>query len=286
MVETRPAERRGDPSVAVLLTWFLPGAGHMYLGRVGAGLLSFVVVEGLYALGWFLGDGRTFEYLDPELRGPMSTLLTPEAGNLGAMLFHLKSSAFGSAEAVPFPPLIVLASFLSALSGILNLFVAAHAHLDARAGARSSCSAPHPVRLLAASWFFPGLGHWLQGRRLRAGLVCGVLLALFALGTWLAAGTNLSRERHFYYWSGQFLLGAPALLTEILAGHPRVTRELPWVDVGLLYACMAGLLNVLAMLDVWGVAEQRWLLPTTPAAAPGPDPAPPDSSQPSREVPT
>jgi hypothetical protein len=268
MVETRPAERRGDPSLAVLLTWFLPGAGHMYLGRIVAGLVCFALVEGLYALGWVLSQGRTFEYLDPELRGPLSTLLTPEAGNLGAMLFHLKSTGFGSAEATPFPRLMVLASFLSALSGILNLFVAAHAHLDARAGAPPSPSGPHPVRLLAVTWLCPGMGHWLQGRRLRAAIVFGILLGLFVLGTWLAAGTNLSRERHFYYWSGQFLLGGPALLFEALSGHPRVEGELPWVDVGLLYACMAGLLNVLAMLDVWGVAEQRWLLPGPEAPQP------------------
>lgn len=285
MVETNPAERRGDPTVAVLLTWFLPGAGHMYIGRVAAGLLSFAVVEGLYALGWFLGNGRTFEFLDPELRGPVSTLLTPEAGNLGAMLFHLKASGFGSAEAVPFPSAIVLASFLSSLSGILNLFVASHAHLEARAGSRTPNSAPHPVGLLAAAWLFPGLGHWLQGRRLRAGLVCAVLLGLFAIGTWLAAGSNLSRERHFYYWSGQFLLGGPAILAEVFAGHARVTGELPWVDVGLLYACMAGLLNVLAMLDVWGVAEQRWLTPATHAAAEA-GAAPSGQGRPSQEVPT
>src|SRR5262245_32152714 len=156
----------------------------MYLGRVGLGLLLFLAVEGLYVLGWVLGHGRTFEYLDPELRGPLATLLAPEAGNLGAMLFHLKSSAFGSDEALPFPKWMVFASFASALSGILNLFVAAHAHLDAREGGRTS-SSPHPVRLLAAAWLFPGLGHWLQGRRLRAVLVCGILLGLFALGTWL-----------------------------------------------------------------------------------------------------
>lgn len=280
MVETRPAERRGDPNVAVLLTWFLPGAGHMYLGRVGLGLLLFLLVEGLYVLGWVLGDGRTFEYLDPELRGPLATLLAPEAGNLCAMLFHLKSSGWGSEEALPFPRWMVLASFASALSGILNLFVAAHAHLEAR-GERGTTGSPHPVRLLAAAWLFPGLGHWLQGRRLRAAIVAGILLGLFALGTGLAAGTNLSRERHFYYWSGQFLLGGPALLLELLAGDARVTRELPWVDVGLLYACMAGLLNVLAMLDVWGVAEERWL-GAPPASSL--DPAPQGSSVSSSEV--
>src|SRR5262245_28083847 len=98
MVETRPAQRRGDASVAVLLTWFLPGAGHLYLGRPGLAALIFVVVEGLYALGWFLCSGRGFEYLDPELQGPLATLLTPEAGNLGAMLLHLKVSSFGLTE--------------------------------------------------------------------------------------------------------------------------------------------------------------------------------------------
>jgi len=282
MVETRTAERRGDPNVAALLTWFLPGAGHLYVGRGGLGLLAFCALEGLYLLGWFLSDGRTFEYLDPELRGPLATLLTPEAGNLGAMLFHLKSSGFGSAEAVPFPRWMVLASFCSALSGILNLFVAAHAHLEARAGQPLSPAGPHPVRMLAAAWLFPGLGHWLQGRRLRAAIVCVVLLGLFVLGTWLAAGTNLSRERHFYYWSGQFLLGGPALLLEELAGNPRVTGELSWVDVGLLYACMAGLLNVLTMLDVWGVAERRWLAPPRGSL---PDPALASPSPTSSEVP-
>ncbi len=278
MLQMSPSERRGDPNVAVLLTWFLPGAGHLYLGRTALGLAAFALVEGLYALGWFLSDGRTFEYLDPELRGPLATLLTPEAGNLGAMLLHLKSSGFGLSEAMPFPSGIAFGSFLTALSGMCNLFVAAHAHLHARVGQRPSVASPHPVQVLACAWLFPGLGHWLQGRRLRGTIVFALLFGLFASGTWLADGTNLSRERHFYYWSGQFLLGGPAFVFERLFGYRRVTGELPWVDVGLLYACMAGLLNVLAMLDVCGVAEQRWL-------APGEKEKPPAEGAPaSREV--
>jgi len=121
----------------------------------------------------------------------------------------------------------------------------------------------------------PGLGHWMQGRKLRGWIVFALLFGLFACGTWLADGTNLSRERHFYYWSGQFLLGGPALFLESIAGRASVTRELPLADVGLLYACMAGLLNVLAMLDVWGVAEERWMQPAArdtvgAGATPGP----------------
>jgi uncharacterized protein DUF6677 len=273
MVESRPSgpsEQRGDPNVAVLLTWFLPGAGHLYLGRTGLALLAFLLVEGLYVLGWFLTDGRTFEYLDPELRGPLATLLTPEAGNLGAMLAHLKLSGFGALEPLPFPRWMVLGSALSGVSGLVNLCFAAHANVEARATPTSSRQGPHPVAFLAAAWLLPGLGHWLQGRRLRAVIVFGLLVGLLALGTALADGSNLSRERHFYYWAGQFMIGGPALLFEALSGHRLVAGEIRWVDVGLLYACMAGLLDLLALLDVFGVAEKRWL-------APVPEPTPRES---------
>ena len=264
--------------MAVLLTWFLPGSGHVYLGRTGVGLVAFLLVEALYALGWFLADGRTFEFLDPELQGPLATILTPEAGNLGAMLLHLRSSGFGLMEPLPFPDGIVIGSTLSALSGLLNLFVAVHAHLEARTEpsvAAKQGGERHPVLLLFCAWLVPGLGHWLQGRRLRAALVFALLVGLFLAGTWMCAGTNLSRERHFYYWSGQFLVGSPAILAEALAGHPRVTGDLPLADVGLLYACMAGLLNLLALLDVHGVAERRWRESASalPVAAAGEVPA-------------
>ncbi len=279
MVPTSQSERRGDPNVAVLLTWFLPGAGHLYLGRTGLGLLLLVLLEGLYVLGWLLSDGRTFEYLDPELRGPLATLLTPEAGNLGAMLLHLKTSGFGALEPLPFPRWMVLGGFLTSSSGMLNVFVAAHAHLAGRSGRVAPGAGRHPVFALMGAWLLPGLGHWMQGRRLRGLIVFALLFGLFVAGTGLAAGTNLSRERHFYYWSGQFLLGSPAFLLEGLWGRARVTGELRWVDVGLLYACMAGLLNVLAMLDVCGVAEKRW---REPEATPQPSAGGPVSP----EVPT
>ena len=75
----------------------------------------------------------------------------------------------------------------------------------------------------------------------------------------MAELSNLSRERHFYYWSGQFLLGLPSIALEFASGRPRVTGPIPHADVGLLFSCVAGLLNVLAMLDVYGVAEARLL---------------------------
>lgn len=276
MVETRKNESRGDPNVAILLSWFLPGAGHVYLGRAGLGLVLFALLEGLYALGWWLADGRVFEFLDPELRGPMATLLTPEAGNLGAMIWHLRTSGFGLDEVLPFPRWIALGGLLTSLSGLANLLVCAHAQLLARTKPTSALEGRPPVLLLGAGLLFPGAGHWLQGRKRRAVILAILLMGLFLGGTLLAEGSNLSRERHFYYWSGQFLLGLPAILAEIASGRPPVTGEIRFVDVGLLYACMAGLLNVLVLLDLQGVSEARWLAPRrwTP---PAPVPVPPDA---------
>jgi len=253
--------------VAALLTWFLPGAGHLYLGRVKTAAVLFVLIEGLFFLGLTLSEGRTFGFLDPELRGPFATILTPEVGNLGGLLNQMRLHGFGGAEASPWPDAIRLGSLLAALSGILNLMAMAHAHLEARTPPDASRQGRHPAVLVFMAWLVPGLGHLLQGRRRRAAIVFVLLVGLFVLGTWLAEGTNLSRGRHFYYWSGQFLVGLPSIAFEHLGLDRAVSSVIPQRDIGLLYGCCAGLLNVLAMLDVFGVAEKRWLARDTDSSA-------------------
>jgi len=253
---TRP---RGEPLVAVLLTLFIPGAGHLYMGRIATALIAFVVVEGLYALGFFLSEGQVFAFLDPELRGPFAVILSPEAANLGALLWHQREAGFGPPQPMPWPEWIMTGSALTALSGIANIWVMVQAHLDARLGSLEKSRGPSPTVQVAAAWAVPGLGHLLQGRVLRALIVFALLVGLFAAGTLMADFSNLSRERHFYDWSGQFLLGLPAMAVEFLSGRPRVTGPIAHADVGLLFACLAGLLNVLAMLDVYRHAEGRLL---------------------------
>lgn len=252
-------ERRAglNPTFAVLLTWFLPGAGHLYLGRIGIALLGFAIVGGLYFLGVHFSNGMTFEYLDPELRSMVAPLLAPEVGNLGGFLWQFRRFGFGPGIPRLWPEAMVLGSYLCAVSGILNTCLMMHAHVAARATSAQASVAHRPALNAGLTWLVPGLGQWRQGRKRRAIAWFLALVGLFVLGTILAEGSNLSRERHFYYWSGQFLIGAPAMIAEALFGGMRVRGDIPYVDCGLVFGCVAGLLNVLAMIDAFAWSEAR-----------------------------
>jgi TM2 domain-containing membrane protein YozV len=251
----KPARPRANPDLAAILTWFLPGAGHLYLGKPLFGAIAFVVVEGLYFLGLRLSDGRLFEYLDPELQGPFAGALAPEAGNLGALVWQMRSYGFGQGLPRPWPEHIHLGTWLTAISGILNACLMIRAHADARSDRRTASKGLTPDVLVFAGWLVPGLGHILQRRYRRGIAVFAILVGMLVLGTLLADGSNLDRERHFYYWAGQFLVGAPAMLLEAIHRHAPVTGEIPYVDAGLVMVCLSGLLNVLALLDVQGQAK-------------------------------
>lgn len=252
--QPRPASR-SSANTAAALTWLLPGAGHLYLGSGGLALLVFAVVQGLYFAGLKLSAGMSFEFLDAELRTAVAPLLSPESGNLGGILWQMKNHGFGPGQMRPWPEHIVLGSSMCAASGVLNALAMAHAHTLARVANATDANKPLLPALL--TWICPGLGHIAQGRVLRGAIVFVLLVGTFVLGSVLAEGSNLSRERHFYYWAGQFLIGGPALLAEALFGAMTVSREIPYVEAGLVFGCVAGLLNVLAMIDVYGYGEAK-----------------------------
>src|SRR5436190_15182948 len=111
---------RGDSTVAAVLTWLLPGAGHLYLGMPVFGLVAFLVVQGLYFVGLRLSGGMLFEYLEPDLHSPFAGALTPEIGNLGALIYQMKSYGYGVGFMRPWPDAMWLGCWLTACSGILN----------------------------------------------------------------------------------------------------------------------------------------------------------------------
>jgi hypothetical protein len=254
-----PARPAGEPTVAALLTWFLPGGGHLYLGRTTFGLLAFLVVEGLYLVGLKLSDGMGFEFLHDELRGAFAPFLAPEAGNLGALLYQKQAYDFGPGFPRPFPSTVAVGSMLTAMSGMLNVALMCHAHFEARLPRGEAAGKRSPALAVLLTWLLPGLGHLWQGRRLRGLLVMLMLVGLVAFGTLLAEGSNLSRERHYFYWGGQFLAGLPALLPELLAGGKQLAKHVAYGEAGLVIASVAGMLNVLAMIDVFAWGEEHEL---------------------------
>lgn len=252
-----PGNKRGEPNIAVVLTALVPGAGHVYVGSALVGLIVFAIVEGLYFVGLKLSHGMVLQFLDPELRIAVAPALMPEVGNAGALLWQLRTTGFGGTLPQLWPDFIRIGSMLTAASGILNAVAMVHVHMLARTGSlKASMKAALDVLL---GWLVPGLGHVAQGRKLRGAIVFVLLVGLFALGTALAEGSNLSRERHFFYWGGQFIVGLPAILGELVWGNVRVDHDIAYVDAGLVFGCVAGLLNVLALIDAYGYREAKLL---------------------------
>jgi len=48
----------GQPWLAALLAWLVPGLGHLYQGRTGKGLLFLVCILGTFLYGLYLGGGK------------------------------------------------------------------------------------------------------------------------------------------------------------------------------------------------------------------------------------
>ncbi|QDU77837.1 hypothetical protein Pan97_49160 [Bremerella volcania] len=47
-----------NPTTAIFLAWLIPGAGHLYQGRRGKGILFLVCILSIYFLGLSMGGGR------------------------------------------------------------------------------------------------------------------------------------------------------------------------------------------------------------------------------------
>lgn len=122
----------------------------------------------------------------------------------------------------------------------------------------------NPLAALAA-WLVPGLGHMLIGERRRGTILMSTILALWLAGTLIGGISVFDRVQHQFWYLGQMLI-APSIVLEITHNH--VLREGPGIDPdprtdpvfqpsygrvneqGVLYTALAGLLNLLAIIDV------------------------------------
>lgn len=118
-------------------------------------------------------------------------------------------------------------------------------------------------------WLVPGAGHLYLGRRRKA-----LLLFVFIMGTFLA-GQALARFRCVFYrttpmlksrlwFYGQAGVGLPTAIFSLL-NEPKTEgdeadmrfRYRPGFEIGTLWTTVAGLLNLLAVVDVYDIYYRR-----------------------------
>ncbi|MBI4565050.1 MAG: hypothetical protein HY716_10200 [Planctomycetes bacterium] len=111
-----------------------------------------------------------------------------------------------------------------------------------------------------AAWFVPGAGHLILGRWVKALALFGLLAATYGTGLWLCGWRHVSFEDNPFYYIGQFGSGVTMFLGQLLGdpkAYPREDMPPSWFDNGMLYMCVAGLLNVVIMMSVFDAARGR-----------------------------
>jgi hypothetical protein len=107
----------------------------------------------------------------------------------------------------------------------------------------------------------PGAGHLYLGRRFVGLLYLGALLALFGLGLAMHAGLSphwsfFEDPLAFIVSAGQLAIGLPYYVARSL-GYGSGSVTAPTYEYGLTFTAVAGLLNVLVVLDAYDIAVGR-----------------------------
>lgn len=115
----------------------------------------------------------------------------------------------------------------------------------------------------------PGLGHYMIGERRRGSILAATILILWTAGLLIGGVTVIDHRENMPWFLGQMLLAPSVLIDQVhqhvlkrgpvppsppLPGEPRTYLYEPSFgkvyEQGVLYTALAGLLNLLAIIDV------------------------------------
>ncbi len=128
-------------------------------------------------------------------------------------------------------------------------------------GAASAARDPsRDVAAVLLAWVWPGLGHLFLGRRGKGLVLMGAIVVLFVLGVSMNSGlqlhVGLDDPLAVLFSLAQMGIGAPYVLARLIGyGDGLVTS--PSFEYGNTFTAVAGLLNVLVMLDALDTARGR-----------------------------
>lgn len=120
-------------------------------------------------------------------------------------------------------------------------------------------SAPHAAAVCAAAWAVPGAGHLLLGRTSKGAVFLVTLQLMFLAGLWLDGqifAFDLAQPLVLLEAFADIGLGVPYLVTAALgAGNGDVVAVT--YEYGNTFILVAGLLNMLVVLDAFDIAQGR-----------------------------
>lgn len=112
---------------------------------------------------------------------------------------------------------------------------------------------------LVAAWLVPGLGHLLLGRRARAALFAGLVVAAVVIGVqldgklcWFTAGEPLTNLCTLATMG----MGVPFFVLHYQLGYTGQVLARGY-EYGFAFLLTAGLMNLLLVIDVWDIARGR-----------------------------
>jgi len=126
---------------------------------------------------------------------------------------------------------------------------------------------PRAVTAALLAWVWPGLGHLFLGRRTKGLILMGCLLALFVLGVGmdsrLQIHLGLEDPLALLFSLAQMGAGAPYVLARLL-GYEAGQVTSPSYEYGNTFTAVAGLLNILVLIDALDTARGLKDLPPGP----------------------
>lgn len=117
-----PGERSSLPALALLAGWLIPGAGHFLIGKWVRGLLLFVAIVGMYAIGLGLA-GKIYLPNTNEMLEMLGFV-----GQLGMGLLYVLARVVGWGGTAAATTLNDYGTKFLVACGLLNLIAAADAH--------------------------------------------------------------------------------------------------------------------------------------------------------------
>jgi hypothetical protein len=113
----KPARDRAGVAIVCLAAWLVPGAGHLWLGRRGKGLVFLIALPVMFGLGLFLG-GRLFPFVWSE---PLVGLAA--VADLGVGLWYVAARLAGQGAGRVIAVTYEYGNTYLIVAGLLNFLV-------------------------------------------------------------------------------------------------------------------------------------------------------------------